>query len=118
MAIRPPGDAPARAVQPSAPPAQQQQQISELSLAPSAHVEFRASRSSNNRSKQAYPAVRPSVLHGSDPFSGHLSPEPRSEKHTSELQSLMRISYAVFCLKKTKNHINTKNNTKHTHIKT
>src|SRR3546814_7884614 len=25
---------------------------------------------------------------------------PRSEKHTSELQSLMRISYAVFCLKK------------------
>src|SRR3546814_2144009 len=30
----------------------------------------------------------------------------RSEEHTSELQSLMRISYAVFCLKK-------KNNTKH-----
>src|SRR3546814_7213622 len=28
----------------------------------------------------------------------------RSEEHTSELQSLMRISYAVFCLKKT-NHI-------------
>src|SRR3546814_8341547 len=27
---------------------------------------------------------------------------PRSEKHTSELQSLMRISYAVFCLKKKK----------------
>src|SRR3546814_7600753 len=26
--------------------------------------------------------------------------EPRSEEHTSELQSLMRISYAVFCLKK------------------
>src|SRR3546814_1837169 len=30
-------------------------------------------------------------------------PAPRSEEHTSELQSLMRISYAVFCLKK-KNH--------------
>src|SRR3546814_6893729 len=29
---------------------------------------------------------------------GHSS--PRSEEHTSELQSLMRISYAVFCLKK------------------
>src|SRR3546814_7965389 len=29
----------------------------------------------------------------------------RSEEHTSELQSLMRISYAVFCLKKTKKHI-------------
>src|SRR3546814_6164383 len=29
-------------------------------------------------------------------------PEQRSEEHTSELQSLMRISYAVFCLKKKK----------------
>src|SRR3546814_9815089 len=35
----------------------------------------------------------------------------RSEEHTSELQSLMRISYAVFCLKKkkTKQHTITKN---------
>src|SRR3546814_16356510 len=32
--------------------------------------------------------------------------QQRSEEHTSELQSLMRISYAVFCLKK-KNRINT-----------
>src|SRR3546814_4930202 len=31
---------------------------------------------------------------------------PRSEEHTSELQSLMRISYAVFCLKKKKHTIN------------
>src|SRR3546814_3718477 len=30
----------------------------------------------------------------------------RSEEHTSELQSLMRISYAVFCLKKKKTQIN------------
>src|SRR3546814_8226318 len=30
-------------------------------------------------------------------------PVARSEEHTSELQSLMRISYAVFCLKKKKN---------------
>src|SRR3546814_9467024 len=43
-------------------------------------------------------------------------PEPasviaaRSEEHTSELQSLMRISYAVFCLKKTN-----KNTSIHTH---
>src|SRR3546814_3649926 len=29
-----------------------------------------------------------------------LAPRERSEEHTSELQSLMRISYAVFCLKK------------------
>src|SRR3546814_8980544 len=35
-------------------------------------------------------------------------PRGRSEEHTSELQSLMRISYAVFCLKK-------KNNTKNNH---
>src|SRR3546814_5214484 len=31
---------------------------------------------------------------------GHLRMVGRSEEHTSELQSLMRISYAVFCLKK------------------
>src|SRR3546814_4649930 len=40
-------------------------------------------------------------------MSAHLRPLPiavlaRSEEHTSELQSLMRISYAVFCLTKTK----------------
>src|SRR3546814_5915047 len=33
---------------------------------------------------------------------GRLGPIRRSEEHTSELQSLMRISYAVFCLKKKK----------------
>src|SRR3546814_5747877 len=36
-----------------------------------------------------------------------LAPGARSEEHTSELQSLMRISYAVFCLKKKNTH-NTK----------
>src|SRR3546814_10586201 len=39
-----------------------------------------------------------------DPRDAHVSPagalQPRSEEHPSELQSLMRISYAVFCLKK------------------
>src|SRR3546814_6306339 len=47
---------------------------------------------------------------------------PRSEEHTSELQSLMRTSYAVFCLKK-KKHYSHNNlykhnlpNAKHTHI--
>src|SRR3546814_10008557 len=43
----------------------------------------------------------------------HSSCSMRSEEHTSELQSLMRISYAVFCLKKKKN---TKQNT-YTQIK-
>src|SRR3546814_12353486 len=38
-----------------------------------------------------------------DPARARLRPGPgRSEEHTSELQSLMRISYAVFCLKKKK----------------
>src|SRR3546814_7859232 len=52
---------------------------------------------------------------------------PRSEEHTSELQSLMRISYAVFCLKKknkqtktiqttlNNNNIETKTTTKSSH---
>src|SRR3546814_1935648 len=39
------------------------------------------------------------------PWPGRL---PRSEEHTSELQSLMRISYAVFCLKKKKKKRTTK----------
>src|SRR3546814_7042635 len=38
----------------------------------------------------------------------------RSEEHTSELQSLMRISYAVFCLKKKKTNTNSKK-LHHTH---
>src|SRR3546814_16871793 len=35
---------------------------------------------------------------------GRCRSDRRSEEHTSELQSLMRISYAVFCLKKKKTH--------------
>src|SRR3546814_3217738 len=37
---------------------------------------------------------------GSTPFRRHVSARERSEEHTSDLQSLMRISYAVVCLKK------------------
>src|SRR3546814_1916038 len=37
-----------------------------------------------------------------------LPVQQRSEEHTSELQSLMRISYAVFCLKKKKSNFNNK----------
>src|SRR3546814_9957941 len=40
--------------------------------------------------------------------SAPLTIKMRSEEHTSELQSLMRISYAVFCLKKKKTYIHTK----------
>src|SRR3546814_3036281 len=47
------------------------------------------------------------------PFGGRFlftaKPSGRSEEHTSELQSLMRNSYAVFCLKKKKNNTQNKN---------
>src|SRR3546814_3724147 len=39
------------------------------------------------------------------PCSSYTREQIRSEEHTSELQSLMRISYAVFCLKKKTNNI-------------
>src|SRR3546814_11293745 len=41
--------------------------------------------------------IRPSTFHVVE---GRICLATRSEEHTSELQSLMRISYAVFCLKK------------------
>src|SRR3546814_10503522 len=49
--------------------------------------------------------------HRADDIAAALATVGRSEEHTSELQSLMRISYAVFCLKKKKN------NKHHDHIK-
>src|SRR3546814_1130877 len=48
------------------------------------------------------------TVHGIEFRPGKLRETLRSEEHTSELQSLMRISYAVFCLKKNK-----KNNVSH-----
>src|SRR3546814_10740155 len=59
-------------------------------------------------------------LPGSAEFRNRVNQEPdgrmvlRSEEHTSELQSLMRISYAVFCLKKKKKKKNTPIHTKKT----
>src|SRR3546814_6794099 len=50
-----------------------------------------------------------------DANAGGLRDAKRSEEHTSELQSLMRISYAVFCLKKKTTHM-TLNNTHTTYI--
>src|SRR3546814_4165196 len=41
----------------------------------------------------------------------HEATKRRSEEHTSELQSLMRISYAVFCLKKKNRNTHTQNAT-------
>src|SRR3546814_9747819 len=48
----------------------------------------------------AFAQTTPSPYDTVDPFIG--TGGERSEEHTSELQSLMRISYAVFCLKKKK----------------
>src|SRR3546814_10169246 len=45
---------------------------------------------------------RSSWHYGSGLVSAPIRGTPRSEEHTSELQSLMRISYDVFCLKKKK----------------
>src|SRR3546814_9360087 len=50
------------------------------------------------------PAFAGIVEQDGDPDEGAAA-DPRSEEHTSELQSLMRISYAVFCLNKTTKHI-------------
>src|SRR3546814_1317412 len=58
------------------------------------------------RSKDARRRAAPTYgWHGSTRDPRPAACAPRSEEHTSELQSLMRISYAVFCLKKkTNNH--------------
>src|SRR3546814_5262088 len=51
------------------------------------------------------PAIAARQARATQPTSRNRSlPQSRSEEHTSELQSLMRISYAVFCLKKKKTH--------------
>src|SRR3546814_9124856 len=55
------------------------------------------------------------VLNPLSHLNRHFDDYKRSEEHTSELQSLMRISYAVFCLKKKQIH---KSNTKATHKQT
>src|SRR3546814_8046776 len=70
----------------------------------------------------AFSATRHSASSGGTAASGSASTTVsdflpsffmRSEEHTSELQSLMRISYAVFCLKKKKNMQKVTISTKH-----
>src|SRR3546814_2219458 len=69
---------------------------------------FRSAQSGGNASKSmghpALGATRAKLWEAS--IAGSTNKQrlasSRSEEHTSELQSLMRISYAVFCLKKTK----------------
>src|SRR3546814_8010106 len=66
---------------------------------------------SNDFTVVGYPSVKLPAAHQGDFTIVHAiarqeSQFDRSEEHTSELQSLMRISYADFCLKKKKNIIN------------
>src|SRR3546814_10047454 len=68
-----------------------------FSLATRAEPTFRELQE-NGYSDQCICFSAPSLKHPSC----RIHPR-RSEEHTSELQSLMRISYAVFCLKKKKN---------------
>src|SRR3546814_10213420 len=68
-----------------------------------------ADRAVAERRRRRQPArPRRAALVGDDEILGgadrRLGDEARSEEHTSELQSLMRISYAVFCLKKKTTH--------------
>src|SRR3546814_1784663 len=57
-------------------------------------IALEAPHGDKGRGRHRYPAAGPDLL------------GKRSEEHTSELQSLMRISYAVFCLKKKYNNKN------------
>src|SRR3546814_5570929 len=60
---------------------------------------------SDNDNANKYASTRGEIIVKHE--KGHVENRVRSEEHTSELQSLMRISYAVFCLKKKKPHHNT-----------
>src|SRR3546814_10888751 len=79
-------------------------------------------RLKNGKGEKAHPTQKPeALLHRVimaatrpgeivlDPFFGSGTTGARSEEHTSELQSLMRISYAVFCLTKKKKYTQPKN---------
>src|SRR3546814_9904860 len=76
--IHPPSSNPLRLQDGTAPPRYQRRET----------LLFLQPKSLRSR-RQSQPPPRP------------IDPQERSEEHTSELQSLMRISYAVFCLKKT-----------------
>src|SRR3546814_3146300 len=54
------------------------------------------------RADAGLPALTPDEVLSIIQTTAHAPSVPRSEEHTSELQSLMRISYAVFCLEKKK----------------
>src|SRR3546814_1797167 len=94
-----------------------------VSAAPVARVRA-ASRLSPARTRTPIPpivgfrSITASLPVASTVVTARVSILPRSEEHTSELQSLMRISYAVFCLKKKKHQIKISNKYNYTHPET
>src|SRR3546814_7947156 len=76
----------------------------ELDQPPAGHDEHRAERRhrhrAHHRRQQRDEGEDPDAVQDRRSARHGASLDVRSEEHTSELQSLMRISYAVFCLKK------------------
>src|SRR3546814_1071506 len=66
------------------------------------HENFSRSVDSQQARRAAQDVARPWLVGRSQPLARELTLPTRSEEHTSELQSLMSISYAVFCLQKKK----------------
>src|SRR3546814_1698754 len=87
---------------PSTPLFRSHRQKSGSEAAPGARFAAAASRSQHIARGHYAPLRDPGTLyrHGKAVGKRRTDPSQRSEEHTSELQSLMRISYAVFCLKK------------------
>src|SRR3546814_9587147 len=76
-------------------------------LSPRTHRRQRQPSQPRIRASEPFPSPAPPDEHGcrqdrrsAQPAHWRKQATERSEEHTSELQSLMRISYAVFCLKK------------------
>src|SRR3546814_5067480 len=76
-------------------------QVASVPMTAAASVRLKLRNASNQKRKPAPTRQALRILRTTCPWK-------RSEEHTSELQSLMRISYAVFCLKKKKKKKNDK----------
>src|SRR3546814_10830888 len=74
--------------------------------------ELSAASTGHRERRERAEARRQGTAAGRGPAARRHQADDRSEEHTSELQSLMRISYAVFCLKKKKIQHTTENTTK------
>src|SRR3546814_2917376 len=74
------------------------------------------SASSRQYPRSLSPVPVKTAGHGQGNDQGRKAPR-RSEEHTSELQSLMRISYAVFCLKKKKKTTQNQKPKSHSHMR-